>query len=602
MRRSRNDVACRRDLFRASADNCPRRLSFISTAAFIGRSPRTRCEQRRAFTLRLVAGPPQPQPAQHRPSRALLWSAGPEARCTRESLAERLRAAYADTDSLPPCLPQTVEFAIVQAQYATLAVLQETSGSGVWSIELPMGRTKTQWYHSVPANEMRRYTRDLFHDYVELFIQHRNARVCVVVAPLDTTARQFGDAKGGWQHWRQPQTNRGPDLDAFLAPDASAGTTPPPGLLTYFEDVDPNEELSRSLMRSVFDSARNVLYEGHPADDMASLDYIGIAEAAADPETNVLGLAPLTSPMQPPLTLPGSAPWVLVPRDRRSRLQVLFAVRNSFIEQAGGIQREQLFDGQYGDDASAALPDVVVITNAVASRHLASVLRIVEACTRVGVPVLLFNCFLELASLTDLVRSPVKPHEQEALEASLFVQLARQHLGGTRPPLSDLLRQVRDGSMMGAEACYVCRALPRLGAIWRMRGARHVGLGAFPGSAEQMRSQSTAAGRDLIDPEPWHLFAETDWLEYEYATSLPYSLYTSLSAAQIEHILANECSYQRHQKEKTFGTTPSADTQALWCKQQPAHHAGFWPFMVPAMDFDLWAPPLDAAVDSWMWR
>jgi hypothetical protein len=355
-------------------------------------------------------------------------------------------------------------------------------------------------------------------------------------------------------------------------------------------------------MRSVFDSARNVLDEGPIEDDRGSLDYIGIAEAAADPETNVLGLISSTADERSTSLLTDRDNRVLVPRDRRTRLQALFAVRNSFLEQMEGIEHQQLFDGHYGDDAFATLPDVVVITNAVASRHLGAVLRVADACERVGVPVLLFNCFLELASLTDVGCSPVRPHEQEALEASHHVRLARERLEDSRLPLPDLLRKIRDGSLMNAEACYVCRALPRLGAVWRMRGAHSVGLGAFPGSRTTVDMPSTAADPEVADPEPWHVFAETAWLEYEYATSVPYASHKSLSATELEHILTDKCGYRRQQQERAFWASSSVDTEALWIKQRETHHAGFWPSMTPAMDFDLWAPPLDAAVDSWMWR
>jgi hypothetical protein len=566
-------------------------------------SLRKRLGTQRALLVGVNSEPAITKAQRQRLERIASWSAVPDATCNFEALTESLRTVYADTSSLPPCLPQTVEFSILQAQYATLHVLRKVPDWGVWSIELPMGRTKDKWYHAVPANELRRYSRDLFHDYVEVFTQQRGARVCVCVAPLDATARQLGGgALMPLRRWRGTQARHGVAADSPGTRDADSLRGSAPKLLTYYEDIDPNEEIARCLMRAVFDSARNVLEASHTADDASFLDVIGIADAAADPERNLLGLTALDTHPEAAVAAGSTSPWMLVPRDRRCRLRTLFAVRNALLADAGCTHVAQAFDGDYGDDLLAALPDVVVITNAVASRHLGSVLRIVDACRAVGVPVVLFNCFLDLARLTDVRRMRLATHEEAALEASAHVQLARQQLGEPKLPLPEVLRRIRDGSVLGAEACYVCRCLPHVGALWRMRGAHEVGLGAFHGSTALGETRPAASLSGSLDADPWHLFAEVDWLEYEYATSVSYTLRPTLMASELEDILLHDCGYSRRQPERLLWSPTNSDSEPLWSRRGSVHHAGYWPSMVPAMDFDQWAPPLDAGIDTWMWR
>eukprot|EP00166_Cyanidium_caldarium_P000636 ctg_1255.g480 len=327
---------------------------------------------------------------------------------------------------------------------------------------------------------------------------------------------------------------------------------------------------------------------GHrTGEDEGFLDFVSLADAARDVERQVLGVG-VRDDADDGVMAPDGRYAVPACRGRRRRL--FFRMRNAYLAHLGEDGAERVPAALPRPGENQLLPDLVIVSNAVASRDFEAAARLVDACAARHVPVVLFNAFLDLANEVGSGSRASAAH-LAALEASAFVAVARRRLPRPDMSLMEVVESVRSAAVLEAEPCYVCRAYPRVGAALRMLGGHRIGLDLF----DDPRPLRAVEGVDDEHADPWHLFAEVSAFEYEYATQLlvPSPLAPAFGVPDVPRILREHCGYTAHRPEAANGNafleaiaplrTPGADE---YCKsQREGNCAGWWPCMSPVRSY-----------------
>ncbi|KAK4538160.1 hypothetical protein CDCA_CDCA16G4185 [Cyanidium caldarium] len=498
-------------------------------------------------------------------------------------LEDQLRSLYDEGPEVPPRIPLTIEAAVLQAQYATVYALSRPQGARRLSVELPMGRTGRHWYTMAPTSEVRKCSADLLAEYLEVFWQFPRANICVAVSPTrsagglsprlyDSPLENFRIGVAGVASEPGGDARVAPELPAAFVADGEGGAS---------------DEVVSLLNESLRSSAHHIVRGHRTGEDEGFLDFVSLADAARDVERQVLGVG-VRDDADDGVMAPDGRYAVPACRGRRRRL--FFRMRNAYLAHLGEDGAERVPAALPRPGENQLLPDLVIVSNAVASRDFEAAARLVDACAARHVPVVLFNAFLDLANEVGSGSRASAAH-LAALEASAFVAVARRRLPRPDMSLMEVVESVRSAAVLEAEPCYVCRAYPRVGAALRMLGGHRIGLDLF----DDPRPLRAVEGVDDEHADPWHLFAEVSAFEYEYATQLlvPSPLAPAFGVPDVPRILREHCGYTAHRPEAANGNafleaiaplrTPGADE---YCKsQREGNCAGWWPCMSPVRSY-----------------